>query len=76
VTPEILRIVDGNGIWVRNVSAMHRPSTIHVGNCVRHLRMENIMARSITVEDAEATQPVFSNIQAELDGVEEPNAGE
>jgi hypothetical protein len=76
VTPEILRIVDGTGIWVRNVSAMHRPSTIQVGAGVRNLRMENIMARSITVEDAEATQPVFSNIQAELVGVEEPNAAE
>jgi hypothetical protein len=68
VTPEILRVVNGNGIWVRNISAMHRPSTVFIGKDVRNIKLENIMAKSITVEDAQATRPILSNISAAIYG--------
>ena len=59
---EVLRIVNGRGITVRNMMALDHPSTIFIGSGVRHLKMENILAASITVEDAAATRPIFSNV--------------
>ncbi len=59
---EVLRIVNGQGISVRNMMATDLPSTIFIGKNVRGIRMENIIAKDITVEDAKATRPIFSNV--------------
>ena len=61
-TPEVLRIVAGFGITIRNVMAGDHPSTIFIGKNVRHIKLENVFAKSITVEDAKATRPIFSNV--------------
>jgi hypothetical protein len=60
--PEVMRIVNGNGISVRNVMALDYPSTFFIGKKVRNIRLENVLAKSITIEDPAATKPVFSNV--------------
>ena len=59
---EVLRVVNGSGISVRNVMALDHPSTLFIGKNVRNIKLENVLAKSITVEDAAATRPIFSNV--------------
>ena len=59
---EVLRIINGSGISVRNIMGLDHPSTVFIGKNVRNIKMENIMGKSITVEDAKATRPIFSNV--------------
>ena len=65
---ELLRIVNGNGISVRNVMGLDAPASIFVGKDVRNIRFENVLAKSITFEDAHATRPVLSNVSAARHG--------
>ena len=60
--PEVMRIVNGRGVSVRNVMALDYPSTFFVGKDVRHINLENIQAKSITIEDPNTTKPVLSNV--------------
>ena len=60
--PEVMRIVNGKGISVRNVMALDHPATLFVGETVRNIKLENILAKSITIENPESTKPVFSNV--------------
>ncbi len=38
---------------------------------MRNIRIENVLAESITIEDADATRPVLSNVAATTYGTEE-----
>jgi hypothetical protein len=68
---EVLRVVNGRGISVRNMMAVDHGATIFVGKDVRNIRLENIQAASITFEDAEATRPILSNVSATRHGDQE-----
>ncbi len=59
---EVLRIINGNGISVSNVMAVDHPSTIFIGKRVRNISLNNILAKSITVEAPAITKPLFYNV--------------
>lgn len=61
---EVLRIVNGRGISVRNVMGLDHPSTIFIGKEVSNIRLENILAKVVIVEDAARTRPILSNVSA------------
>ena len=63
---DVLRVLTGSGVNVRNVFG--GPSSIFVGSKVRNIRLEDIMARSVTVEDPKASHVILSHVAAAVKG--------
>ena len=86
--PEVLRVVNGRGVSISNVMALDYPSTIFVGKNVRHVKLDSVLAKSITIEDPKKTKAVFINvpnkkyrgdgsvIEDDVGGVKKNNAGQ
>ena len=63
-TPEAIRVINGTGIRISNVMGLDYPANLFIGKDVRNIELSNVLAKQIIVEDAAATQPVFSNVTA------------